>query len=224
MKQPASRILSAWLSAAMLAAAISTGLAGCSAAAWTAAQFAPPKKISALYRLPKDRKVLVFVDDYLSEVGYEPIKGLLAEGVNERLAKEELVASTVPYRNLADLATARGTFNELAVSQVGQELGAEVVLYVHIDAFSTKDLPDSPLWHGQFRATVRVVDVKTGRLWPTDRPEGHAVEPVEIPSSDNPAANYEAQLTEEMASAMAERIVNLFRDHYVPATEAEKAE
>ena len=186
MKQPALRILSAWLPIALLAAAVSTELAGCAAAAWTAAQFAPPTKVSALYRLPKDCKALVFVDDYLSEVGYEPIKGLLAEGVNERLAKEQLVASTVTYRNLADLAAARGTFNDLAVSQVGAELGAEVVLYVHIDTFSTKDLPESPLWHGQFRVTVRVVDVKTGRLWPTDRPDGYAVEPVEMPSSDNP--------------------------------------
>jgi len=221
MRRIAPRILARSAAAMILAAAISAALCGCAAVAWTVAQFAPPQKVKALYRLPKDKKVLVFVDDYLSEIRYEPIKGLLTDRINERLTKQALAAGTIPYRSLADLSSAKARFNDLAISQVGQELGADIVLYVHIDAFSTKDLEDSPLWHGQFQATVRVVDVRTGRLWPTDRPEGYALNPVETPSSENSAANYESQLAGEMADTMSQRIVNLFCDHYVPAAEAQ---
>jgi hypothetical protein len=220
MKQFMPQALAAKLCPAILAAAVSTGLAGCAPVAWTAAQFAPPQKVEALFHLPKDKKALVFVDDYLSEVRYEPIKALLADQVNQRLTKQELVASTIPHQKLAELSAARTTFDELAISQVGQELGADIVLYVHIDAFSTKDLEDSPLWHGRFQTTIRAVDVRAGRLWPTDRPEGYAVGPIETPPTDNSAANYESQVAGELAEMMAERIVNLFRDHYVPAGEA----
>jgi hypothetical protein len=220
MRRFARHVLAGWLAAAIVAAAVSAAPGGCAAVAWTVAQFAPPQKVEALYRLPKDKKVLVFVDDYLREVRYEPVKALLADQVNQRLTKQELVASTIPYQKVADLSAARTTFNELAVSQVGGELGADIVIYVHIDAFSTKDLEDSPLWHGHFQTTVRVVDVRAGRLWPTDRPEGYAVDPLETPATDSSAANYESQLAAELADAMAERIVNVFCDHYVPATQA----
>jgi len=203
------------LAAGLLAAAAAAG--GCAAVSWTVAQFAPPQKVDALYKPPKGKTILVFVDDIYTEVAYQPIKVELTDRLNDRLTKYKIAAATVPYKNFITLASAGRDFDNLTVAEAGRRLGADLVLYVHIDKFSLRDDEQSPLWHGQLQATIRIVDVDAGRLWPLDDPEGYAVPPVDLPAVDNSSAAYGSEVARQLAEEMAERIVNCFRDHTAPA-------
>ncbi|MCJ7543827.1 MAG: hypothetical protein MUP47_04555 [Phycisphaerae bacterium] len=179
--------------------------------------FEPPQRVKALYTPPPGKTVLVFVDDVLNPVQYQPIKVELAARLNAYLIQKKLAADTVPYETLVEWGSKTADTEHLSVAEVGQAMGADLVLYVHLDKFSLKDDQQSPLWHGQMGTTIRLVDVKAGRLWPMDRPEGYAMPQVETASVDDSSPTYGTEVARELAEAMAERIVNVFCDHTVPA-------
>lgn len=197
------------------------GLSGCGAVAWLVAQFAPPVNVPAVYKPPEGKTILVFADDLLSEVSFEPAKSRLTQRLNQLLVEHEVAAKTVSYDRLLDLITVTPDFNKLSVMEVGQKLGADIVLYVRVDDFSLKDNEVSPLWHGRLAATVRMVDTRAKdpsevRLWPKDRPEGHAMEPIDLPPVDETSPTYGNILTGTLADQMADNIVKLFYDHKEP--------
>ena len=202
--------------AAALGALAACG-ASCAIPAWLAAQFAPPKKVDAEYKPPEDKTILVFVDDLLNPVSSDQIKIELTNKLNELLAANKVAGQTIPYSRLADLVSASPKFNELAVSQVGQKLQADMVLYVRIDDFALKD-PSAPmLWKGRLGVTVRMVDSQKGRLWPTDRPDGYTVPNFETPVTPAESADDQAdELIKTLAANVADRVAKLFYDHTTP--------
>jgi len=204
--------------AATLAAAMAMSLPGCAVAAWFAAQFGPEKKIPAEYEPPAGKTILVFVDDMLHPVDYEPVKIELTEMLNGQLIAHKVAAKTIPYSRLGEFIAATPSFNSLAVSEVGQKLGADMVLHVQIDEFSLRDTASaSELWKGRLGTTVRLVDVTKGRLWPTDDPAGHMVLPkAETQTvSDSSQARGE-QISKELAAETADKIAKLFYSHSTP--------
>jgi len=204
----------------VLAAAV-VGTGGCTPViGWFANAFAPPQKVKALYKPPPGKTVLVFVDDMLSPVSYERVKAELTGRLNRQLAEHGIAGKTIGYDELLVLISATPNFNELAISEVGRKLGADVVLYVQITGFSLKDEEGMPLWRGRLATAVRFVGVEAGRLWPEDRQGGYPVEPVEIPPSSHPSPTYGEALSKMLAEKMADSIAKLFYDHEISAQEA----
>jgi len=200
----------------VLLAAVATTNLSCAVAAWVAAQFGPQEKVAALYAPPEGKKILVFVDDILNPVSYEPIKIELSRRLNQIFVEENVADEAVSYDRLADLIRATPQFNRLAVSEVGRKLGADIVLYVHIDAFSLRDPASDEFWRGRLEATVRMTDVQTGRLWPRDREAGYRMDEVETESTPRTSDTTADELTQVLAAMMADRIAKLFYDHERP--------
>ena len=191
---------------------------------WMVNAFAPPKKIEAVYEPPEGKTILVFVDDMKNPVSYEPVKAQLTESLNAMLEENKVAAATVPYRKLLELMSASRDFNRMAVGEVGQKLGADMVLYVIVEEFSLKENEMTPLWQGKLATTVRIVDTAEGRLWPDDRPEGYPVRPVETSPRADSSPRYGEVLSKVLAAKMADRIAKLLYDHKIPAFEARKQE
>jgi len=188
----------------------------CAPTAWMVATFWPPKDVPAQYRPPPGKKILVFVDDMLHPVSYEPIKGELSRRLGEQLVQHKIAAEIVAYERLADLVAATPNFNLLPVSEVGQKLGADIVLYVQVDKFALKDASTDELWRGEFQVTVRMVDVLKGRLWPKGSRAGHLVPAVTTPPSTESSETYADQLTRILAAKTADRVAKLFYKHKAP--------
>jgi hypothetical protein len=200
----------------MLLVPLVASLGGCQPTiAWFTAQFAPPQKVEAIYKPPKDKKVLVFVDDLRCPVSYDPLKADLTEQLNRHIKEQKLAAETIPYERLVDLMAATPNFNQLHVPDVGQKLSAELVLYVEITKFSLKDNEGSPLWQGKLGVSVKWVDA-TGRIWPRDRPDGYPLPSVDLPSVENAAVTYGSEVAKELANQMADKVAKLFYDHTGP--------
>lgn len=204
-----------FLPGALLLTALGMVLAGCPVVGWMATAFAPPKKVKAVFDLPPKKAILVFVDDYYHVTEFEAIKMDLAREINKGLIRNKLAARTIDYDRVLDLQGNMPYFRRLKVSEIGQRLGADLVLYIVIDRFSLHDNDTSLLWRGKLQVSVRVVDAKTGeRLWPGDRrDDGYPVPAVELPSVDDSSANYEERLSRELAEKMADRVVKLFYKH-----------
>jgi len=204
------------LSILVLIVPLTAAAGGCQFFAWFVAQFSPPKKVEALYKLPKGKKVLVFVDDFRRPVRWEPIKELLTERVNAELTEQKLAATTVPYEKLEDLAHSTRDFNKLSIPRIGHSLGAELVVYVEIREFGLKENDQSPLWQGRMDANVKIVDPRKGTLWPEDRPDGYPLSYAEPRPSENLSETYGRVVAKNVAAKMGRKIARLFYDHTVP--------
>ena len=204
------------LPVSLLVAAAATTLQGCALGSWAAAVFSPPMKDPALFEIPKGKTILVLPDDFESVVTYDPARGMLAESLNKLLVENKVATTTIPFSNLVDLDARTNNLEDLSVSEIGEKLGADIVVYVLFDAFSLKDDPGNPLWHGRLAANVRVVDVKGGLLWPKDRPrDGWPIKPVDIPTN-NTSVTYEQVLSRQLTAEAAQRIAWLFYEHPSP--------
>ncbi len=190
---------------------------GCQVLPWMVAQFSPPEKIKAVYVPPKDKKVLVLVENRQGLIGKEIIRYELMERLGKKLVEHKVAASVVPVESLEQLSFSGAPRNS-SPSDLAQRFGADLVVYVQIDHVSLKDNPVDPLWHGLLRTNVCVIDGKAKtRLWPTDLPDGmgHIVPQVEVKMVDNPSPDYADTMIVTMAERAADNISKLFYDHYV---------
>lgn len=200
----------------VLLAAIATGQAGCAVVAWTAAQFKEQEKIRAQYHPPRDKKFLVLVESR-TPLNYPVIKMDLTRRINRILIEKDLAASTIPHEMLANLSAARKNYNEMAISQIGEALGADVVLYVEIDEFALKESRASPLWRGRLSTNIRMVECPSGnRLWPDLPPRmGLPVDAVQTETVEESSKYYGRKVSEELADMMADKICKFFYNHKV---------
>jgi len=211
MSKFARSLLAATLASMMLCAP------GCAIPAWLAAQFGPEKKVPAEYEPTKGKTILVLVDDMLNPVDYEPVKIHLTEMLNEQLLAHKVAAKTIPYTRIGEFIAATPDFNSMAVCEVGSKLGADMVLYVQIDKFSLRDPAASQeLWKGRLQTTIRLVDVKAGRLWPTDRPVGHMVPAAETRTVSDDSPTRAETISKALAAETADRIAKYFYAHKTP--------
>lgn len=196
-------------------------LPGCAVFAYLVTEFAPAQTVEAVYELPKDKRVLVFVDDYGNPddaVAARDIKRRLTRKLNHEFEQYEMVAATVPYAKLVDVQGATPNFRSLRTEEVGQKVDADLVVYVHLDRFVLRDPDSGRLWHGRLECSLKVLNVKQGmagrggRLWPQDA-ELHSVKAVDIPAESETSATHGEVLTRELIDAMAVRIGKVFRDH-----------
>ncbi|MFW5869915.1 MAG: hypothetical protein ACOCVI_03360 [Planctomycetota bacterium] len=207
-----------WLPAVALAI-----LPGCAVFAYLVAEFSPAQKVEAVYELPENRRVLVFVDDYGNpddNIAARDIKRRLTQKLNHELDQHEIVGSTVPYAKLVDVQSATPNFRSLRTEEVGQKVDADLVVYVHVDRFALRDPDSGRLWHGRLECRLKVLDVKQGmagrggRLWPQDA-DLYDVKAVDIPAESETSATYGEVLTRELIDQMAVRIGKVFREHKV---------
>lgn len=214
----------ALLIAMMAAMAVATP--SCTMVAWTAAQFSPPQKVKALYVVPADKKVLIFVDDLSNPVSYPPVKRELAEAIGRQFAENKVASVTISYERVLDLMATEKKFNDMGVANVGRKVGADLVLFVDIKSFKLREEEGSPLWEGNLGVSVRWVDAwatkkDSARIWPKDAAE-YGVPAVGMPVKEEPSVDYGAEMARILATRMADRIAKLFYDHEVPATDIEE--
>ncbi len=177
--------------------------------------FQPPTPVKAEYKIERGKKILVFVDDPKNIAPYERLKNRLATSLNKQLTENKIAASTVPHERLTNLMLSTPDFNNLTVSEIGQKLGADMIIYVKLEKFSLKDEPATTMWNPKLETSVKVVDCRGKRLWP-DGLNTHDVTPVELKSQDKNDPNYAEELTNQLADKMADNIAKLFYDHKKP--------
>lgn len=201
----------------LLLAGLAGVLPGCPAVGYLAALFTPPEKVEPVYKLPEDKVVLVLVDDPAFRSGNAPIKPELSREINSLLEGHRLVRRVVPYKELLNFIASEPNYNQMPTTEVGKALKADLVIVVEIEDFALKDAPQSTVYHGRLKTSVRVVSTKKGKLWPKHLTRGHPVKPVETPiQQGDGSSQFEIKLSRKLARSMAEKIVNLFFEHTGP--------
>jgi hypothetical protein len=191
-----------------------TAMSGCTAIAYIAAQFAPPRKVKAVTELPKNKTILVYIENEYP-LSYEPIKGMLADELNKELLANKIAGAVVPRDRLLEVV-ANITDPTVSKQEIGQKLHADLVLCVAIESFSVRESEDSPLWQGKMKVSLKVIDVgNVKKLWPLDQTE-YPVPLVELPEADDSSPTYGNIVAKALAIKTARRIAKLFYEHEIP--------
>ena len=203
------------LAAALCLAALASST-GCRATiAYIVAITARPPKVAAVYDPPKGKTIAVFVDDPADVIGYEPARRKLVEEINHLLKDHGVAGRTVSYEAMqtALAGTTRAADPTFSLSEIGQVVGADVVLYLEVKEFRLKDNPSLPIWNGTFVTLARMVEVGVGRLWPKDRAQGYPVPPAKERIRHEVSETFGRTLAVLLAEKMARNVAQLFYKH-----------
>ena len=197
-----------------LAAACAAGCNYATPALWVLQ--GPPKK-PAEYTLPKDRKTVVFVDDRKNVVSRLQLRSQLADDVGTVLRDEGLVTNVVSGRELIAFVRRNETASKLvSIGELGQAAGAEVVVYIEMQAFALS--PDGATPRPTAVARVKVVDVKAKeRLFPSMGGETDGFEvsvDIETLTTDSYRTSAARRRMEDaLEKKLADHVAKVFYEH-----------
>jgi hypothetical protein len=227
---PYRRAVCVLLTAVLLGVTI---LGGCGALGWAAQIFKP--KTPAVFRLA-NRPTLVMVDDTQRHLGQPVFVRVMSEQIGRLLLDEKVVTQIVPMKKLdALMAKVGDEFDRLGVDQIGQAVGAEQVVHVHIN--SAILYPQPSLLQPTGVAFVKVIDVvNRRRLFPdnadqeydqtigTVSPRGFKVKVEFLPrgSADEDDAT-QRKIMNQLALRLGRDCARLFHD-YMPREPGQKFE
>ncbi len=203
------------IAAALAAAALLAG--GCNMAVPALYVIQGPQKRPAQFTLPEDRKLVVFVDDRENVVSRLQLRAQLADDVGSRIQQEELVREVVSGRELiAYVRRVETASRRVPIDELGKVVGADLVLYVEMDAFTLS--ADGASATPVASAYVKVVDLKEKRrIFPPDGddPRGFPVSSelknMDVEMYRTSAARRKAE--DLLERQFAEEVARIFYEH-----------
>lgn len=134
-----------------------------------------PGEVKAAYSdLDPDRKTVIFVDDPANMIAQRRIRSQIGVAAQDELLRRKIIneGAMIDARSALAMAERGGDDGPLAITEIGQAVGAEVIIYVLVTRFDmTEDgvnfLPVSEL-------EVKVLDVPSEtRIWPPPGEPGY---------------------------------------------------
>ena len=139
----------------------------------------------ALYKLPKGKRMLVFVDVHVGAEVPVDVPAELGQKIADHLYQYKAADSFVSQQKLVSLRANGEAFSKMSIEDVARETGADVVVFVELLEFYAKAVSEGQLTAGQAQGFVKVVDAHGNRLWP--------------PGAETPGANVGATVPEKLA-------------------------
>lgn len=175
-----------------------------------------PDKDKKLFALEKERPTVIFIDDRSNRLPRSMLRGTIAKEAENSLLKKQIVKDMISSDSAAVAAGHDRYEKPMAIAEIGQAVGAEVVIYASVDQFYMS--PDGQSFSPMAKLRVKVVDAKTDtRLWP-EEPRGYSltvqphVSASELPTST--AGRYGVE--DELAKQVGQELAWLFFDHEAP--------
>ena len=174
-----------------------------------------PPSNDAQYTLP-DRKVVVFVDDRKNLLSRTQLRTVIGDKVSSDLLAKELVPDAIASRDALAIARRDESAGKpISTAEIGEKVGADVVIYVRILSFNLSEDGGNPLPNASAR--VRVIDATNRqRLFPTDA-EDPGVEVAsdmrEVSTDLYNSTTGRRGIEEQLATNLGDRIGKLFYKH-----------
>lgn len=146
-----------------------------------------PGEVKAAYKLDPTKKTVIFVDDPANKIAQRRIRSQIGTVAQDTLLQKKLVREGNMIDTRAALAVADrglGAGSEssvsgggsgsklLSVTEIGEAVGAEVLVYVLITRFDV--ISDNPDFAPTSTIDVKIFDVTThSRLWPPGGEQGY---------------------------------------------------
>ncbi|MHC4762386.1 MAG: hypothetical protein ACYS71_03295 [Planctomycetota bacterium] len=119
--------------------------------------------------LYRDEKILVLVEQSGGLGADVNLRYHVTKAISRNLEQKVEIpgGNLVSYRKLSKFRSGKGDFSLLSPAEVGQALGAKVVLLVTVNIYELNKIPDMSYLSGFLGARAILLDTTTGaRLWP----------------------------------------------------------
>lgn len=202
------------LLAAFPLAMAATFLPGCNIVGPAVVLIHGPEKTAAAHELDEKRPTVVFIDDRANRMGRRALRQTIAAVATDSLLKDADMKSMLDPKAAMVRVAGEPNGEPTDIVTLGKSLGAEVVIYASVDAFSLS--PDGVTFQPTAAFRVKVIDcVKTpSRIWPEEK-EGHPLA-VTMPQRQGevPKTNTQANAAQDrLAQECGERLAKLFYKH-----------
>jgi hypothetical protein len=191
---------------------------GCNIVAPVAYAIHGPEKIQPVYTLPEGAKTVVFVDDPSSKIAQRRLRYTMSDVATRTLLEKRVLTDMLDPRGIIGAASQEDHENRMSITELGQSVGADIVIYALVTRYSLS--PEAGSFLPQAFLRVKVMDVATGnRLFP-DSEFGYPME-VQIPQRPGvaPATSGDRVAIEEQLAARAGLgLAQLFYKHELPET------
>ena len=132
------------------------------------------KKIPAEYDLTEhtEEKILVLVEQPAYLNAGTNLRYYITNAMNRDIVLRIKIEPEmlVDYSELSHLRSGRSDFAQLSKAEVGKAIGADMVLYVDIDSYQLRQMPDEGYLNGFLSGRAVLLETKTGgQLWPTGK-------------------------------------------------------
>jgi hypothetical protein len=211
MRKHANRTAAWWLIGGAISLA---GLSGCNIVAPAYYLIHGPEKAPKVYALDKTKTTVIFIDDRANKIPRRALRISVGDEAEKTLLKQKTVKDMVSSQSALAAAGNDHSDKPLSVTEIGEAVKAQVVIYATVDAFSLSG--DGTTFAPFMKMRVRVVDVASDtRLFPPDDPKGYQLTS-KMPASahDIPtgtSARYQAE--DELAKYAGVELAQLFFDH-----------
>ena len=202
----------------LLAAAILTTIPGCNVVAPIAYAIHGPEKIDPVYTLPENATTVIFVDDPSSKVAQRRLRYAMADTATHQLLEKRVLTDMLEPRTIIAAATKDSHSSRMSITELGQSVGADIVIYAVITNFSLT--PESGSYLPQASLRVKIIDVAQGkRVWPESE-FGHPLE-IQIPQLPGQSPNTNADriaIEQQLAARVGLGLSQLFYRHEIVET------
>lgn len=157
-----------------LVLALPACISGCNVVAPIAMIAAGPGEVKAVYNLDPTRKTVIFVDDPANKIAQRRIRTQIGVTAQDQLLKRKLIreGNMVDSRSAIAAASQSGSEGLLSVTEVGQAVDAEVVIYVLVTRFDMTT--DGINFVPSSEVEIKIFDAQThSRIWPPDGTAGY---------------------------------------------------
>jgi hypothetical protein len=128
----------------------------------------------ALFKLPKDKRALVFVDSLPSITLPPDYARNLGKMISDHIYKYKGADEMVGQDRLNILRN-DPAFSKMGIADVARATNADLVIWVNIVTFNVTESTDQMVSQGDVDAMVKVVDSDGVRMWPKNDVAGTAV-------------------------------------------------
>lgn len=176
-----------------------------------------PGKIKKVTSLDPERSYVIFIDDPSSKVASRRLRAEIANTAQETLLKKGIVTNMIDGRSTFAVATGERYGERLSIQEIGQSVGADVVIYALLTNFTLGE--DVGTYRPMASLQVKLIDSKTGdRIWP---PEQGAMYPLRVNMPQKPGmvpatASEMQKAQQELAEYTGVALAQMFFDVEVP--------
>ncbi|MBL8763973.1 MAG: hypothetical protein JNM07_06865 [Phycisphaerae bacterium] len=193
-----------------------TCLTGCNIVGPAVVLLHGPEKTPRVHELAKERKTVVFIDDRSSRAPSKAVRLRIGKKADDVMLAEGVIAegSLISSQSAIGVVSRERFGKPLSIAEIGESLGAEIVVHVTMDAFGLSEDGQSLTPSAAMRVKVFDVSSRT-RQFPGEEKDWLPVEvrprfsQGDLPKTTGARSEAEARLADEAGLAIA----RLFFDH-----------
>ena len=140
-------------------------VAGCNIVAPVYAVAVGPGEVEKVYDLDPTKKTVIFVDDPASKIAQRRTRIKIGEAAQQALMRKKKIREENMIDSRSAIAVAANGDGSLAVTEIGEAVGAEIIIYAVVTQFELSG--DGAEFNPTAELEVKVFDATNHtRLWP----------------------------------------------------------